>query len=397
MDGFLRRAAGGLVGLSLLVGFSLTLPACGGGSKSAGGGSTSATESTSTSQGDSTTSSASSGGASSTSDSAASTGDGTVTGDTSTTGASTSGGGSLRPVPAGCTAILPNPCEPVVIADNQGIVGAFNLTSTHLYWRGGNNVMRADVNGGAPEVLGEAIAGLTSVALDEGGIYITTDIEASTPMVASLPLAGGTPTALVMGATRYLDIEVADGTLYYSVPTTEAEGGVYAVSTGGGEPELLYAGTPTILEVWRDYVYFLAYVPEAALLRVPRAGGEVEVLRDPTVAYHLAVNDSGVHLVDELGLIRLPLAGGTPDVLAPINRDPGESSGPALDTTHAYFVDNDLYFGDVVRAGLDASEPSALVSDSPPLRSVAVNDTTLFYSEGTDDGRVLRIDKCGCE
>jgi hypothetical protein len=357
---------------------------------------TSATQSTSTPDGTSTTaSSASSGGASSTSDSATSTGDGTVTGgDTSTTGATTTGGGSVRPVPNGCTTILPGTCEPVVIAENQGTLGAFNLTATHLYWRGGDNVMRVDVNGGEPEALAEGIVGLSSVAVDDDGIYITADLDA--PMVARLPLTGGTPTPLVTESMYYLDIEVADGRLYFSAPTPEVEGGLYSVSTEGGEVEQLYAGTTTILEVWRDYVYFIAYDAEAGLRRVPRAGGEVEVLLEPTVAYHLAVNDAGVHLVDEAGLIRLPLAGGTPEVLAPITRDPSESSGPALDSTHAYFLDNDNYLGDIVRAGLDASAPSALVSDHTPLRSIAVNDTTLFFGESTEDGRVLRIDKCGC-
>jgi hypothetical protein len=284
----------------------------------------------------------------------------------------------------------------VELATNQGILGAFNLTSTHLYWRGGDNVMRIAVAGGAPEVLYEGLVGLTGVAVDESRIYVTVGSDVGAPMVASLPLGGGALTPLSTDFTEPWDIEVDQGTLYFGVASQAADGGLYALPVDGGTPQQLVPGMVTMLEIWRDHVYFIANAPVPSLGRVPRAGGTAEQLIPQTVASHLAVDDTGVYLADGAGLVRVPLEGGALEVLSPFARLPSEASGPALDTRHAYFLDNDYYQGDLLRVGLDGSERTVLLAGGYAMRSIAVNDTTLFFAEYPLGERVLSMDKCGC-
>jgi hypothetical protein len=180
--------------------------------------------------------------------------------------------------------------------------------------------------------LGVQEGGPASLAMANGNLYFAVD---QPPTIVSLPVTGGTPTAIANVPTSIgvpWQVWIAGDALDFAVVDDK----LWQVPLAGGSPTLVADGmvaflppsyaVPTALAFTGDELYFDLWPQEGtpfwSLWRMPAAGGAAEKLADlplptPTVNWHaLATNAESVIVAfdnfPDVGAYAVPLAGGPP-------------------------------------------------------------------------------------
>ena len=302
------------------------------------------------------------------------------------------------PQAAGCT-VTSGPCDPVVIAEGQLSPGAFEITPTHLYWRGGDegqSLLRVAHGMDAAETIIESVSQLTGVAVDDTFAYVTTGV--SDPGLGRYRLDGTAALEpLETAANQPWDIERAGNVLYYG--DAELDGGVYALDIAtGASVRVVAAARVVAVAPYGPYVYFTAgptTTITSAVFRVPLAGGAVEQLTTEGEPGELTLAGGFVYWGQYGGICRVPIDGGAVELIVPTGEATVETVTP--DSTHIYWTQNDGLTAQVMRAALDGSGAEIVADGTGEYLSVAVTDTLLYFSNrDPTNPQVLRVAKCGC-
>src|SRR5688500_566238 len=175
-----------------------------------------------------------------------------------------------------------------------------------------------------------------------------------------------------------------------------------------GSPRALARSVPGIQEMELDaeYLYWAgqgAYsgTGEATIWRMPRDGsGPPELLADvPARAYSMAIDDTFIYVPvtgsgDRVGstegaILRMPKAGGSVEVLATGIFNP---TSIAVDDAYVYYSVAVSPEGEVWRVAKAGGDPSRIAADIDNPWDLAVDEDWLYVSE-MNRGQVLRLDK----
>jgi hypothetical protein len=251
-----------------------------------------------------------------------------------------------------CTAGV---CEAVALATDQRVPSGVVADENFVYWSiagdagGGGAILRAPLSGGAPEVLAANQNGAGGLQRDATHLYWARPIDG---MLVRMPLAGGTPTPIVVGGRP----------------------GTFVVDPSG--------------------VYF---GDDAArtISRVSHAGGTPTVLvTDQRAQCQMAVfgTDLYMSVVPATGaprLMRAPLGGGVPStVLVGI----GNACSVAMNANRL-FVTNLQSSGTVTSANHDGSDAAAIATQRPGPASIALDADAVYWTEngtGSAPSAVMR-------
>ena len=213
--------------------------------------------------------------------------------------------------------------------------------------------------------------------------------------VGSLPLTGGSATALAGDLTGYPSLTLVDGTLYYtlgpavwSVPT-DGSAAPTALFTGGG------AGFAAIIsDGARLYLTTGAAGNSVVSMELtggaptPLATGEAAPLRMVTDGARLYWINSGD------GTIRaMPVAGGTPVTIAA-----GTAPlGLAVDSTHVYWTEPTT--GEVLWAPLDTGVATPLATEQAQPYAIMLFGGRVYWTNYNSGvyGAVMSVDPAGGE
>lgn len=279
-----------------------------------------------------------------------------------------------------------------------------------------------DMQVAAPARLGPAQTLTRCLAVDDSFVYWSD----GTPAIMKLPIAGGTPTALVAGGDKNGCVAVDGSGVYYF----EADKLMKAPLGGGSAAPLatgqhLVGGAPLVAA--GGYVYFItdvygnvdAYNGKNAIVRVSTtAAGAASVVSAEVVGAPagLAVDDRNVYYSDQSGVFARALAAPTMvtsfgqsalhgnaialgNGLLAMNEVSSVGAGDiavfrsdgtmrvvvsmalarplALDDRGAYVVEA----GALERLALDGSGATLLATQAP--RALALTATTIFFTDGS--------------
>lgn len=210
------------------------------------------------------------------------------------------------------------------------------------------------------------------------------------------------PVTVATTADRPRAFALDDTHVYW---TTGAAGTVERVEKHGGQAQVLAQGHPGAHGLALDdtHVYWavacgqeagyvvgvLCEAREAAVLRVPKEGGDVEVVAAarPSDAGQLAVDDASVYFTTARdGLWRVDKAGGEPEALLAS----GSFGGLHLDGDYLYVAgatEQGIPFAGkrrhVLRVSVDGTETEVLTSNettsSPAVQSMALTPTEIIW------------------
>jgi hypothetical protein len=273
----------------------------------------------------------------------------------------------------------------------------------------------------APTTLGPAMTLASCLAADASFVYWSD----STPAIMKVAVGGGTPTQVAAGGDKNSCVAVDGDGIYW----IDAGKIMKAPLAGGGTMALASSQNPlkgAPLVAAGGFIYFItdvygdvdAYNGKNAVVRVPTAGGSVQVVvADLTGSPGgLAVDDTNVYYSDQSGVFARPLAAPATSIpfgtstlhgnalavgsghLA-LNEIAGVGSGDVavfrLDGMMRTVVssslaqplavdDKGVYIngtGSLERLALDGSGATLLATQPP--RAVALSASTIFFTDGT--------------
>ncbi len=278
-----------------------------------------------------------------------------------------------------------------------------------------------DMHIAAPTTLGAAQTLTNCLAADANFVYWSD----GTPAVMKVAVGGGTPAQVVAGGDKNGCVAVDGSGVYY----VDADQIMKAPLSGGGAMALASGqhalkGAPLVAAggfvYWATDVYgdVDAYNGKNAIVRVPTAGGAVQVVTAELVGNPggLAVDDSNVYYSDQSGVFARPLAApatstsfgqsalhGNALAVAggqlAMNEISGVGAGDVAvfrsDGMNRVVVssslaqplavdDRGVYIngtGSLERLALDGSGASLLATQPP--RAVALSASTIFFTDGT--------------
>jgi len=226
------------------------------------------------------------------------------------------------------------------------------VDSSYVYWTdqgtftqgapdGDGKVMRAPLDGGAPEAIATNQLAPYGLVVTEAAVYWT-DFAFGGSDIMMAPLTGGVP----------------------GPPST-------VVADGSGNNMGLFV--PMLLAVEQGIVYWTDRSLEAVVAQ-PVAGGAATVIQYGTMPSDIAADSSYVYWTD-LGLWAAPLGGGSPFQIAAAS-----SSGPiTLDSTNVYYGDQGTIFAIAIAdIGTDAG-PTPVATGLNNAGAIAVDPARGAY------------------
>jgi hypothetical protein len=286
------------------------------------------------------------------------------------------------------------------LSSGWGVPGTLSLASGLVYWTdqddgegfvlsfppsGGapstlstnteSNYMLADANGafwisGIPSVNGttgvlvSAPGHAQAMALDATYVYY---LDPTVPAIERVPRAFGTSTVLVEGSVNGGPLVVDASSIYWS-SVTDSTVNVCGPADEPSKPPCV-----------------------TALYEAPLAGGPPQLLAtlglaSPTA---MALDANSLYWVDAAAgaLEMIPLAGGnTPLTLA---SGLGAPACVALDATHAYVGAS----VGIVKVSLGGGSPELLAPWAGGVQSIGVDDTSVYWIDQNDGGRLMKTPK----
>jgi hypothetical protein len=146
------------------------------------------------------------------------------------------------------------------------------------------------------------------------------------------------------------------------------------------------AEQPMAIAVDATNVYWTEFW-SAAVMTVPLTGGTPATLapRQLDYAYEggfrgdMAVDATSVYWNTLTEVLKVPLAGGTPVVIGAVQDD---MTGMVIDSTHVYWIGNQVGHGVVMKAPLGGGDWTTLASDIGIPGSLAVDATSVYFADG---------------
>jgi hypothetical protein len=199
-------------------------------------------------------------------------------------------------------------------------------------------VKKVPLAGGTVTTLATAQAYPIGIAVDSVNAYVTTDTG-----VVSVPIGGGTTSVLVNGSAVGDSIRTNGTQLFWA---SQQQNTVFSLALPNGMPVVIDASEqPGGVAIDSTYVYWTSR--SGALRRAPIAGGSVVTIANGVGSGAIAVDGSGIYILDYGGgqnagyVWMVPLGGGAPVALARNESLPIEPYGIALDATYVYWTATD--------------------------------------------------------
>lgn len=237
----------------------------------------------------------------------------------------------------------------------------------------------------------------SSLAFDDESLYWLED-DGGSPALRTRPLVGGKPHDLQTVLTSRL--LVSNGFIFWSEASAFAPGVVFSLPAGGGEPvRIAEAWSPSALRLAGDDLYFVSWggydsiqdVPiDAAIMRVPSAGGDLTTLGTFEAAQkrEMVLDEEQAYFFDgEMSLASMPLGGGEPSELTAV------AFGSYL-TLHAgelFFVQSGQAISAIAVGGGDVRQVSSRVGTD----GFAVAESGVYFA--TSGGEIMRVPVAGGE
>jgi hypothetical protein len=275
--------------------------------------------------------------------------------------------------------------------------GAIAVDSTYVYWAdnsGGNRgIRRMPLGGGAVTTLATVNANsLESIAVSSSAVFWT-DIGAGTVM--SVPLAGGEVTALASSQNNPANIAVDETNVYWTnlgtwksdETTSYVDGAVMSVPLRGGTPTALATGVskPEAITVDAVNIYWGSVGAQNTVMQLPKGGGTAIALNvgpgsGTTGPGLLGIVSDGtnVYWTDEYYgfVLKAPVGGGSITMLASSQDAP---TALTIDATDVYWLN--FGTGSVMKVPISGGTP-VMVAPGPGFTSgdgIAVDATSVYW------------------
>ena len=231
---------------------------------------------------------------------------------------------------------------PVQLASHQGAPGSIGVDATSIYWSTAA-LMKVSKGGGTPVVLANGISN-DPIAVGPKGVYGFGSVNGQTSLV-SVPLDGGTPTALVPSNVL--------------APSFESYGIVADAS----------------------YVYWTNFMEPCPMMKVSLAGGNPQTLATvPGAGGAIALDATDVYFATSQGVYRVPLEGGDVATLAQGPNGPGI----AVDDNNVYFTDGD----NILRISKCGTNLTTLATGQATTSALAVDSDSVYW---VTSGSVMKL------
>jgi WD40 repeat protein len=259
-------------------------------------------------------------------------------------------------------------------------------------WDG--TIRRLPRAGGAGAVLAERQGMPVSLAVDDRHAFWTT---AATERLRRAPKSGGAFGGLAADVTVPWKIALDETHVFFTrhhVAAGEDDAMIVRVPKEGGAAAVLARARPnqrsTAIALDSDHVYFALddrMSGHGAVLRVPKAGGEVQTLASELMEpERLAVDDAFVYFTtggraQDGEVVRVPKAGGASVPLYKAGGDKAGGASPialALDAASVFFTDSHAAIWRVPKAGGVAQKLAALPDGGSTALELAIDESALW-------------------
>ncbi len=276
-------------------------------------------------------------------------------------------------------------CVATVLTDKYGIY-AIALDSSNIYWSDGSQVQQVAKGGGTPIVLGTASLQTDALAIDSKNVYWY----AGSTTIVGAPIGGGTTFTVALDTP--FDSLCSDGTnlYYFSHQTNQTTSTLVSVPVSGGTPTALSGTDGRYIARNGGWLYWIGDYGDVDRILTWGAspstlGTVLESLLD-----QLAVDNSYVYITDHSNG-RIVALNDTGTVQPPVVLTSGLNSPSVIQTDSV-----SLYFFDYPNGGRLSKLPvgggtpttlatSQFVNTTPPL---AVDSDSVYYGEFTSIKRV---------
>jgi sugar lactone lactonase YvrE len=281
-----------------------------------------------------------------------------------------------------------------VLVTGQNSPGLLRLDGTHVYWMtyaSNARAIRSFPLAGGPVTTVVQDPGLVyGLAIDDTRLYFATNQVPS--VLAWVPLTGGTPTPLITGTSRFVDV-VLDATSAFVAAGTSIDR--VPLPGGGSATPLAMGARADRVAVNATHVYWTSRTA-GTVNRATLAGGAPELLasglQEPLA---IALDDRSVYWGNLGGgtIMKLDLGPGQPTTLAAVTSGPTDLR---LDGTHVYFATG--LGGEVLRVAIGGGPVELLASDAtnPAVGSpqdLAVDATHVYWGNKASNGTIVRLAK----
>ncbi|HEY6560635.1 MAG TPA: hypothetical protein VI072_25325 [Polyangiaceae bacterium] len=293
-----------------------------------------------------------------------------------------------------------DPDEPWIVT--QSGLYQMALDTSHLYWllQPGNDpeFWRVDRVSGHKERLLVTAESVYSFAIDATHLYFTHTLSVFEGSIRRMPKGGGEVEVIASGIFNPTRLTLDDTYVYYniaSIPNAKAilsiaeDGALYRVGKNGGVPELLASPLDGPWDFAVDATHlFLSEMNAGRIQRYPKAGGAPTTLFQTYATGHVILSGDFAYFTEcpvascEPGaarLTRVPRSGGNAELL----HDVIDAAGSLATRSDAVVWGNWL-------VPLDGSTASRLVPDAQQIIAVAADDSETFL--GNYRGTIYKLD-----
>jgi hypothetical protein len=297
-------------------------------------------------------------------------------------------------------------CQPVVLAAHQDVPWRIALDESRVYWINtaeysaahDGTISSISKQGGDVTVLSTGLQGSNDIATDGNEVFFT-DTGGCIDCVArvhKVPVAGGTTTLLATwmddGFHVPYGITVVGRYVYWT--NTYLGGGLQRLPTTGGTAYDLSIGFDYARTLASDatHAYFTSgWSPDLVRVSLPDGPTEVVTRLSGTAmslsnTEAIAVDATHAYCVGDNGLFRVRLADGATDSIS-------ESLGRGIAVDDEYVYTANSYGGTIERRSLDGSSVALLATGRPHPTGLAVDGTSLYWSESENTANAGAIVK----
>lgn len=276
----------------------------------------------------------------------------------------------------------------------HGAVASLSLSGSdadstgHIYWTDGGlgTVNSVPIDGGSVTALAFGQNSPHGVAVDRTHVYWTnagTSGEGVDGSVNEAPIGGGgAVTTLASGQIAPLSVAVDGRHVYWanSSAGTDLPGTVNEVPIDGGSVTTLASGEayPWSVAVDGADVYWVNFGGNGAVKKVPVGGGGVTTLAIRQGASLVAVDGTHIYWANDRSVREMPLAGGSVTTLAIAQ---SAITAIAVDNTHVYWVTLGTgdHTGKVKKVPLGGGSVTTLATGQRDPEAVAVDGTHVYW------------------
>jgi len=287
---------------------------------------------------------------------------------------------------------------PAVLASGERGAWAIAVDATNVYWTNqeARTVMKVPIAGGTPVTLAMGATATEmpwDLAVDSDAVYW--NYYSSPGSVMTTPLAGGTPATVAAQQNGPRNLAVANGNVYWINLWVlgDNSGAVMAAPLTGGPPVTLASAQddPNGIAVDVDGIFWSNLGGTIMKMSSIGAGGVPVVLASAQPGpQHLAVDGTNVYwtnvgAIDNGSVMKVAEAGGTPVALATGQQGP---FGIAVDGTSVYWTDVTR----VMKVAIAGGTPVVVASGQQRATDVAVDATSIYWTD-TDAGTIMKVAK----